>query len=252
MGLKDVLAKMKLVELDAGEAPPAAPPTAAPAAAAALRPAVARPAAAASSPRQPVDLQAILGSLPPAPAIEEQALPKRPAAAGGGLEIPDFDAIYRAAGVAPPAHGFTAAKVHEILSSPEFAGLDARAKAAALAGFLKMVPGGPVPIADIVQDAVRRDQALDKFEEFLRAKLRAEEEAVARENARLQAELDELTRRNQQAMAGNRAKLEGSLARFGDWQTRKRLEEKQLAEAVAPFVESNPVSVSPGGEPPRG
>lgn len=243
MGLKDVLAKMKLVELDSppaaatAAAPPAAPPSAA-----------ARPAGAAR-PAPPVDLEAILGRLPPAPAVDEKTVTLRTPA--GGLDIPDFAAIYRAAGVSEPDHGFTAAKVHEILSSPDFAGLDGRAKAAALAGFLKMVPGGPVPIADVIADAVRRDQALDKFEEFLRGKLRAEEEAVTRENARLQAEIDAIARRNQEAMAANRGKLDASLARFGEWQARKRLEERSLADAVAPFVESNPVSVSPGGGAPQ-
>ena len=243
MGLKDVLARMKLVELDAAEAtaPAPAPP----------RPGPARPGAPASRPAQPVDLEAILGSLPPAPVIEEGSLPKG-AAGESGVDIPDFPSIYRAAGVADPAHGFTAAKVQEMLSSPDFADLDGRAKAAALAGFLKMVPGGPVPIADVIQDAVRRDQALDKFEEFLRGKLRAEEEAIARENARLQAEVDALTRRHQEAMAANRGRLDSSLARFGEWQARKRLAERALAEAVAPFVETNPVSVSPApGGPPR-
>lgn len=244
MGLKDVLAKMKLVELEPSGTSPAEP---APAPGAG-RPAATHPAAAgaaAARPSPPVDLEAILGRLPPAPAVDEKTVTVR--TASGGLDIPDFAAIYRAAGVAEPAHGFTAAKVHEILSSPDFSGLDGRAKAAALAGFLKMVPGGPVPIADVIQDAVRRDQALDKFEEFLRGKLRAEEESVSRENARLQAEIDALTRRNQEAMAANRGKLDASLARFGEWQARKRLEERALADAVSPFVESNPVSVSPAG-----
>ena len=240
MGLKDVLAKMKLVELDPAEAAPAVP--APPAAPVAARPGTPRPQAAARA-TQPVDLEAILGRLPPAPAVDERTLPRH--GGEGGLDIPDVPAVYRAAGVAEPAHGFTAAKVHEILSSPDFAGLDGKAKAAALAGFLKMVPGGPVPIADVIADAVRRDQALDKFEEFLRGKLRAEEESVTRENARLQAEIDALTRRHQEAMAANRGRLDASLSRFDEWQTRKRIEERALADSVAPFVETNPVSVSP-------
>ena len=97
------------------------------------------------------------------PAIDEKKLAAESAETDGD-EIPDFPAIYRAAGVSEPPHGYSAYKVLEIFASPGFASLDVRAKAAALTGFLNMNPSGPVPVTDIVQDAVRRDQALDKFE----------------------------------------------------------------------------------------
>jgi hypothetical protein len=253
MGLKEVLSKMKLVELEAS--PAAAAPVANPAAGAP------RPAAAglpgggampAARPARPTDVREILGSIPET-RIDEQALPRSGGAPGAGgatgaaggvaaLEIPDFEAIYKAAGISEPPHGYTAFKVLEILESDHFAGLDQKARAAALAGFLKMNPTGPVPIADVIQDAVRRDQALDKFEELLRGKLAARAQAVEQENARLQAEIDELVRRHQETMEANRKAVEAEQARLGQWQVRKRIEERRLYEAVGPFVEENPVS----------
>jgi len=249
MGLKEVLGKMKLVEIeDQQPRPPHAPspPPPPPSAPARTR--------AASAPAKPA-MSEILHRLPAQPALDEQALGK--AAAD---EIPDFEAIYRASGVKDPGHGFGAYKVLEILSSPDFAGLDVRAKAVALSGFLKMNPSGPVPIGDVIQDAVARDRALDGFEQFLSKKLDARGAEIAKRNTALQAEIDELTRRNQDNMEANRRSLEQERQRFSEWQARKRIEERKLFDAVGPFVEQNPVSLggateapqAPGGGPAKG
>jgi hypothetical protein len=236
MGLKDVLEKMKLVETEDG--PPARPVVPSTSSSPPVR-------AAAAPPRAP-SLEAILQKAPPPPRLDESALPK-----DAGDEVPDFEGIYRASGIQDPAHGFSAYKVLEILSSADFAGLDARARAAALSGFLKMNPSGPVPLADVIQDAVARDQALDNFEGFLRKKLEARGAELEKESSALQAEIDDLTRRNKEKMEANRRALEGEKRRFAEWQARKRIEERKLFDAVGPFVEQNPVSLgSPPVKPP--
>jgi hypothetical protein len=235
MGLKEVLSKMKIVEMDpVPSAAPAAPP--------------ARAGAHPGSASTPTDISDLLGSMAPPPAIDERKLAAAAADAAGGAEggdeIPDFPAVYKAAGVIDPPHGYSAYKVLEIFASPGFAALDARAKAAALTGFLAMNPSGPVPVGDIVQDAVRRDQALDKFEEFLRNKAAAHSEQIDKDNAQLQAEIDELTRRNREKMEANRIALETEQARLTRWLTLKRAEERKLFDAVNPFVEKNPISTA--------
>ena len=149
-----------------------------------------------------------------------------------------------------PPHGYSAYKVLEIFASPGFASLDLRAKAAALTGFLNMTPSGPVPITDVVQDAVRRDQALDKFEEFLRSKQGARAEQIDKDNAQLQAEIDEITRRNREKMEANRIALETEQARLTRWLVLKRAEERKLYDAVTPFVEKNPISTADTPRPP--
>jgi hypothetical protein len=244
MGLREVLSKMKIVELDADEVAAAALPPAGPSAPGSK----ALPTAGSSMGRSTgsVDIDALLGTLPEAPAIDERKLAAASLAgpAGRDDEVPDFPAIYKAAGVTDPPHGYSAYKVLEIFSSPGFATLDLRSKAAALTGFLNMNPSGPVPITDIVQDAVRRDQALDKFEEFLRSKQEARAQQVDKDNARLQAEIDEVTRRNRATMEANRAALESEQARLSRWLILKRTEERKLFDAVNPFVEKNPISTA--------
>ncbi len=236
MGLKEVLSKMKIVELDPDEVAAAVPPAAVPS--------MPGPKDLPPPPSMPRNIQDLLGTIPEPPAIDEKKLPPPAADDEEGSNIPDFPAIYRAAGVVDPPHGYSAYKVLEIFASPGFAALDTRAKAAALTGFLNMNPSGPVPITDVVQDAVRRDQALDKFEEFLRNKLGARGEQIDKENAQLQAEIDEVTRRNREKMEANRAAVEAEQARFTRWLSTKRAEERKLFDAVNPFVEQNPISTA--------
>ena len=238
MGLKEVLSKMKLVEMSPEEADVAAVPVSA---------SLPSPPGSPRLPGPPTDIRDLLGTLPEPPVIDEKKLPVP--AEGGGDEIPDFAAIYRAAGVTDPPHGYTAYKVLEIFASPGFATLDARAKAGALTGFLNMNPSGPVPVTDIVQDAVRRDQALDKFEEFLRTKLASRSAQIDKDNAQLQAEVDEVTRRNREKMEANRTALEAEQARLSRWQAVKRAEERKLYDAVNPFVEANPITTAESPRP---
>ncbi|HSU84965.1 MAG TPA: hypothetical protein VLR69_21310 [Thermoanaerobaculia bacterium] len=235
---------MRIVEVDPEEAAALAPP----AAAAMSVPGAPGAKGAPPPPAMPADIRDLLGTMPEPPAIDERKLP--PESADDGGDIPDFPAIYRAAGVVDPPHGYSAYKVLEIFASPGFASLDMRAKAAALTGFLNMSPAGPVPITDVVQDAVRRDQALDKFEDFLRNKLGARSEQIDKENAQLQAEIDEVTRRNREKMEANRIAIETEQARLSRWLVLKRAEERKLYDAVTPFVEKNPISTADTPRPP--
>jgi hypothetical protein len=228
MGLKEVLSKMKIVEVEDE-----------PTVGMGNDPVVPSGPGPSSLKGAPNDIQELLGTMPPAREIDVTALPPE---TQEGSAIPDFPAIFKAAGITDPPHGYSAYKVLEILSSPEFANLDSRAKAAALSGFLKMNPSGPVPISDVVQDAVRRDQALDKFEDFLRSKLKDRTDQIEKENRDLQAEIDALAMRNREKMDGNRKTLASEEERFARWQVTKRVEERKLFDAVAPFVETNPIS----------
>ncbi len=264
MGLKEVLQKMKLVEVEEASAA---------AAASAATPASAtRPPAgiAGAAPRQaapPPDLAAILRSIPGVGPIEDEPKPApaaaKPvaspaaapvtaapeAAAASGENLPDFVSVYQSAKISDPPHGYSALKVLEILTSEGFADLDRKAKAAALLGFLRMNPAGPVPIHEVIQDAVRRDQALDRFEDFLQQRLTKRAQELEKDNAALQAEVDALTIKNRDKMTANRRTLEAETEKLTEWQLRKRVEEKRLFEAIAPFVEENPVS-APGSDRP--
>ena len=233
MGLKDVLVKLKLVELEEGSRAPGA--------------------------ADPPELAELLARVPPPAPVDERKLARTPTprplshasspppaaetpSRHSSSELPGFTEIYRAAGIVDPAHGFTAFKVLEFLGSPELAQLEGRARAAALTTFLKMNPAGAVSIADVLEDAVRRDQALDQFETFLRTKLTDRAAGADREIARLQAELDAAGKRYREAIDAERGAVDAARVEFDGWLEAKRSEERRLAEAVAPFVEENPIT----------
>ncbi|HEY7863458.1 MAG TPA: hypothetical protein VIE39_07360, partial [Thermoanaerobaculia bacterium] len=111
-------------------------------AAAAAAPSVAEPPPARRGAAKGPSIDDLLREVP-ALRVDDRELAR--AQATSGETIPDFLAIYKAAGIADPRHGFGAYKVLEILSSEEFAGLDRAARAATLSGFLKMNPSGPIP-----------------------------------------------------------------------------------------------------------
>jgi len=235
VGLKDVLAKMKLIEADEPTSLPAPPSKGAP---------PPRSAAPPARREDSADLKAILASVPKPKTIQPQAaLGAAPATLNSaGLEA-DFDVVYQLAGVTTPAHGFSALKVLEMLDSEHLAGLEPKAKAGALLGFLQAHPNGPVSIRDVIEDAIRRDAALDAFEAALQDRLKNRANEIEKSMAALQAEIDALQRRNREAMDKGIAELEELKSSLNRWQMRKRQEEGRLFEAVAPFVEANPVTL---------
>jgi hypothetical protein len=162
-------------------------------------------------------------------------------------EIPEefpFDQVYASAGVADPEHGFTVYKLIEMIEAEELRDLDGATRAKVIAGMLRRLPSGEVPIDDIVRDAALRDRALDAFEAFLAEKTAASALQLDEKNRELQQEIDELTRHNTELIEANQAAIEAERQRLEGWRKKKQHEESRLYSAVAPFVEANPVTRS--------
>lgn len=154
----------------------------------------------------------------------------------------DLGVVYEAAKIQPPAHGYTVLKVAEMLSSEHLTALPGDVKRKSI---LVALEAAGVTIEEIVQDAVRRDRALDTYEKVLdqhfadlEARLAAEntaiEEQIARQAAELRARIDQ-----------NRRALEAEAAELAAWRARKQREEAAIAEAVGHFVTENPITAAP-------
>ncbi|MGH7338524.1 MAG: hypothetical protein ACREI7_13160, partial [Myxococcota bacterium] len=63
-----------------------------------------------------------------------------------------------------------------------------------------------------------------------------------REVARFESELDAAERRLREALDAERRAVDGARVEFESWRAQKRAEEQRLADAVAPFVEANPIT----------
>ena len=72
-----------------------------------------------------------------------------------------FAEIYEAAEIHPPSHGFTIEKVGDMLRSEHIRNLPRDVKKSSILVALEAVGA---PLQDVIQDAMKRDQALDTFE----------------------------------------------------------------------------------------
>jgi len=179
-----------------------------------------------------------------APELVETTPPRPVARSAVKADVSDFAAVYREAGIEPPAHGYGIDKVAEMLESKRLAPLAREVKATAVMAALE---AAQAPIREAIQDAVVRDKALDAFEA---AKEREAQETRAKNEARIQ----ELTSEMQALLEKINSEIErlkqGSAAAaqaFTELQVRKRREEERLRDVVAHFIEGadNPITTSP-------
>ena len=151
----------------------------------------------------------------------------------------DLAAVYEAAKIAAPAHGYTVLKVAEMLDSEHIRTLppDVKRKSVMVA-----LDAARVKITEIVEDAVRRDRALDTYEKVLSKSvddLRAEtaadnqriEQEIATRVAELRAQIDE-----------NNRKMSAEERELAAWRARKHREEEVIATAVGYFTSENPIT----------
>ena len=158
----------------------------------------------------------------------------RSARSGVPATVEDFAAVYQEAGIELPPHGYGVDKVGEMLESKRLAPLGREVKATAV---LAALEAAQVGVRDVIQDAVRRDGALDAFES---AKEREVQELRERSEARvfLGEKNTEIEGLKQAADAAGQA--------FAQLQARKHREEERLYEVVAHFVEGtdNPITTA--------
>ena len=153
----------------------------------------------------------------------------------------DLGEVYEAAKIAAPAHGYTVLKVAEMLQSEHIRALPGDVKRKSI---MVALDAAGVKVTDIVEDAVRRDRALDTYERVLQKNLEARGAEIAAENKRLE---DEITQR----VAELRAKIDENTRALGAeqqeflaWQQQKRQEEATIADAVSYFVSENPITTT--------
>ena len=166
-------------------------------------------------------------------------LPAEGTLAGPAAASVDLDAVYDAAKIAAPPHGYTVLKVAEMLRSEHIGSLpdDVKRKSVMVA-----LDAAGVKVAEIVEDAVRRDRALDTYERVLAKSLEDLRATAAAENQQIE---DEITQRVAELRAridenNNRTKREQD--DFLAWQARKHQEEDTIATAVSYFVSENPIT----------
>jgi hypothetical protein len=152
-----------------------------------------------------------------------------------------FDEIYHAAEIAQPAHGYTVFKIAEMLQSEHIRNLPAEVKRGSV---MVALDAAGVKIEEIIQDAVRRDRALDGFEVVQQRSAAQLEERKAKENSDIQAEIDRFVAQQRAKIDANNEEVKREKERFYSWRLNKQQEEQKIADTVSYFVTPNPITTS--------
>lgn len=155
-----------------------------------------------------------------------------------------FDEIYNAAEIHPPVHGFTIMKVAEMLRSEHIRTLPREVKRSSV---LVALEAAGVPLQDVIEDAVKRDRALDTFERVQERSAGDLEARKTKENQQIQAEMDQIVAEHRARMQANNEEVAREKERFFGWRLKKQEEEQKIADAVSYFVTDNPITT--GGPP---
>src|ERR1700722_5334922 len=150
-----------------------------------------------------------------------------------------FDEIYKAAEIPPASKGYSILKVSQMLESEHIRNLPSDVKKSSV---LVALDAAGVEIKDVIQDAVRRDRALDGYE---RVQQRSAEELEARktkENADIQTQIDKYVTEQRAKIQSNNDAITREKERFTSWRLKKQQEEKKIAEAVGYFTSENPIT----------
>jgi len=150
-----------------------------------------------------------------------------------------FDEIYRAAEIQPPAHGYTIMKIAEMLQSERIRTLPGEVKKSS--NLLALDAAG-VKIEEVIEDAVKRDRALDGFDRVQQKALDELDARKAQEGAQIQAELDRLTEEHKARIQANKDEVAKEKERFYAWRLQKQQEEQKISDSVSYFVVENPIT----------
>jgi hypothetical protein len=158
-----------------------------------------------------------------------------------------FDEIYQAAEIEAPQHGYSIQKVAAMLQSEHLRGLTPEVKRSSI---LVAIEASGGKIEEVIQDAVRRDRALDSYERVLQKSMTDIQAKKTEENHQVEAEMNRMLTEYRARIQANNEIIAKETARFTSWQAQKQEEEKKIAAAVGYFVSENPISVGGGAAPP--
>jgi hypothetical protein len=144
------------------------------------------------------------------------------------LSIP-FEDVFKAAGITGPAGAWTVDRLLEFLDSDRIRNMD---HADMQRETLAVLAAQKVEPADVVKDAISRDQALDAFEEFIIKKRQQWQTDQKRLLADLKKQQEEIEQ-----------EIETEAKKWSEWQRRKRQREVDMARAVGYLIDKPVISI---------
>jgi len=155
---------------------------------------------------------------------EVHELAERPA----DLSVP-FEDIFKAAGHSEEKAGWTVERLQEFLNSDRIRKMS---RDDAQRATLQMLTEEKVDAADIIKDAIFRDQALDAFED-----------SHSRKRQRWRADQQQLLSDLSARMKQVEKEIAAEEERWKDWRQQKRQRERDMAHAVGFLIDRPVISI---------
>jgi hypothetical protein len=173
----------------------------------------------------------IPAATPPAasPKMAQGPLPK--------VQTQNLPDVYEQGGIRVPSHGFSIMKVAEMLNSVHVRDLAPDAKRAAI---LMALEASNIQLADVLEDATRREQVLNDYEARQQQTFQNYKTGKQQQSQDLQAEIERLMEQLRQRMQENEKEVTSEKTRLDEWRTRKREEERRIRAAASLFTGASP------------
>ena len=162
------------------------------------------------------------------------------------IQTESLGEVYEHAGVNVPKHGFSILKIADMLSSMHIRDLAAEGKRAAVMMALEV---SNVQLNDIIEDAARREHALNDYEARQQQAFQNYKAAKQQQNQESQAEIERLIEQLRLRIEANDKELSGEKTRLDEWRGKKREEERRIRNAVSHFGGGGDTSSAPAAAP---
>ena len=158
-----------------------------------------------------------------------------------------FDEIYKAAEIPPAPQGYSILKISQMLESEHIRNLPSDVKKSSV---LVALDAAGVDVKEVIQDAIRRDRALDTYERVQQRAADQLEAQKTKENSEIQAQIDKYVNEQRAKIQSNSEEISREKQRLTGWRLKKQQEEKKIAEAVGYFTTENPITTGDVNAPP--
>lgn len=148
---------------------------------------------------------------------------------GSHHDLLSYEDIYHAAGIMSPRSGYGIHKVVEMLNSGRIRDL---AKEAKRASVLMALDAAGTSVDQLMQDATRRQQALNAYEAGQRKQLEEFEAMKSRENAQIEAEMDRIRAHYAERIQHNHDEVVKEKEDLRNWQSAMQHEMQRIAEVI--------------------
>ncbi len=144
-------------------------------------------------------------------------------------DLLSYDDIYRASGILNPPSGYGIQKVVDMLNSDRLRDLSKDIKRASV---LMALDAAGTSVDDLLQDATRRQRALDSYEAGRRQQLEAFESSKTQENAQIEAELEQVRAHYAERIQRNREQVQLEKDALRNWQMAMQHESQRIQEVM--------------------